>query len=104
LVAYPERTLAAESIFQRMVVAAEATLVAQATRWRARRLASIVPLVAQAGESVAALEDAELAGAARSVGAALRRERHWPALLVAQCFAIIREASLRCLGHRHYDV
>jgi preprotein translocase subunit SecA len=78
--------------------------MARATKWRARRLAAIVPLVAQAHDSVAALDDAALTQAARAVGAGLRREQEWPAALVARSFAIVREGSVRRLGHRHYDV
>jgi preprotein translocase subunit SecA len=104
LVLYPERHAAAESVWERLALAAEAALLARATSWRARRLTPIVALVAREGEALCGLDDESLARTARAVGVALRSERKWPAPLVARSFAVIREASARLLGQRHYDV
>jgi preprotein translocase subunit SecA len=101
---YPERRIATEGALQRFVVALEALFLARATSWRARRLAPIVDRVAQAEATVQPLDDAELARAARAIGAALRRDQRWPEPLVARSFAVIREAASRRLGQRHHDV
>jgi preprotein translocase subunit SecA len=104
LTLYPERRIVAEGALQRFVIAGEAAVLARATAWRARRLTPIVALVAQEGAAVRLLDDATLAHAARLVGAALRRDQSWPAVLVARSFAVIREVASRRLGQRHHDV
>ncbi|HEX4194358.1 MAG TPA: hypothetical protein VHY80_14725 [Stellaceae bacterium] len=104
LALYPERQIAAEGTLQRLAVAFESLVRARATTRRARRLAPIVDLVAQAEATVRALDDAQLARAARAIGAGLRRDQSWPAPLVARSFAVIREAAMRRLGQRHHDV
>ena len=104
LLLYPERAGRHESTFDRLIASGEAAIQARATSWRVRRLSAIVPLVEREGAAVGALDDDQLARAARDIGVVLRRSPRWPAAPVARSFAIVREAATRRLGLRHHDV
>ena len=104
LLRYPERPERRHPWFEELAAAVQAWGVARATPWRQHRLRSIVAAAARHGEAVGPLDDTALAREARVVGALLRRNTDWPEDIVARSFAIIREASARKLGQRHYDV
>ena len=101
---YPERRLAKTDALDRVVSAGQAWLVSALTRWRTRSLAVIVPLVNAAAEEAAGLDDAALRAEARALRHALRATACRDRTTVARCFALVREASERVLGLRHYDV
>jgi preprotein translocase subunit SecA len=69
----------------------------------AGKLASRVRLVDECAPLFIGLSDAELAEAARQLRGPLLRHGFRPDL-VARSFALVREASLRTLGLRHYPV
>ncbi len=69
----------------------------------ARKLASRVRLVDECAPLFTDLSDAELAEAARQLRGPLLRHGFRPDL-VARSFALVREASFRTLGLRHYPV
>jgi len=68
----------------------------------ARPLRRILPLVECHAAALRVSDDAALALRARALRAPLRRNGVTPAL-AGECFALIREAAGRTLGHRHYD-
>jgi preprotein translocase subunit SecA len=101
---YPERPERRRAWLDRQADAAAAWVVARAAKNRARSLNPIVGAVARHGPAMAALDDAGLAGEARVVAKLLKRHPDWPLDAVARAFALIREASSRVTGQRHYDV
>ena len=104
LLPYPEQREKREAWLERAAGAAEAWVLARAMGWRMRRLAPIVSDVARHGPAMEPLDDAGLRREARSVANQLRRQADWPQDVVAQAFAVIREAASRSIGQRHYDV
>jgi preprotein translocase subunit SecA len=66
-------------------------------------LEKIVPLVAAHGATLEALRDPQLRDEAGLLGMELRRHG-FRTDLVARVFALIREAAVRTVGQRHYDV
>ncbi len=68
----------------------------------ARGLRRIVPLAARHERSLRDFEDSALHTLGASMRSRLRREGFAPEL-VAECFALVREAASRTLGKRHYD-
>ena len=69
----------------------------------ARALERIVGYVERYERSFRMAADADLTRQARGMRAALRRDGFVPEL-VGQCFALAREAAVRTIGQRHYDV
>src|SRR6516165_8337414 len=69
----------------------------------ARRLERIVGSVERHERSLRMAADADLTTQARSMRARLRRDGFVPEL-VGKCFALTREAAVRAIGQRHYDV
>ncbi len=104
LVRYPERPETRHRWLDEIAAAAEAAVLARATRWRAKRLGSIVAAVNGHEAAMATLDDGALVREARTVAGLLKRNRDWPELVVARSFAVVREAATRQLGQRHYDV
>ncbi|WP_171016001.1 preprotein translocase subunit SecA [Ramlibacter sp. 2FC] len=68
---------------------------------RPGRLQAFADRVAQHAQGLDALDDAELSGRLQALRPRLRREGFAEAL-VADCFALLQEASFRVLGRRHY--
>jgi preprotein translocase subunit SecA len=73
------------------------------TRVRARHRERLVGLVAAHGQAAGGLSERGLREAAQDLGLHLRREGFREGL-VAQAFALVREAAARALGQRHFDV
>ena len=69
-----------------------------------RRLARIVDAVAAQAETVQGIPDTELRACAAALRPQLRRRGFDHLELVAQAFALVREASVRATGLRHFDV
>ncbi|HWM42767.1 MAG TPA: preprotein translocase subunit SecA [Burkholderiales bacterium] len=69
-----------------------------------RRLARIVDAVAAQAETFQGIPDAELRTRAAALRPQLRRKGFDDLELVAQAFALVREASVRAAGMRHFDV
>ncbi len=83
------------SVFTRVLRAGEGKKV--------RRLAELVPLVNGLEPELEALSDDELRGKTVEFRERLAREETLDDLLV-EAFAVVREASWRVLGQRHFDV
>jgi preprotein translocase subunit SecA len=62
----------------------------------------IIPLVSACGPAMSAMKDQEIKDAGRQLGLKIRRQGFRDEL-VAQSFALIREAAWRTLGLRHFD-
>lgn len=101
---FAERTFARETALNRMMVSLQANLLAPLARWRGKYLGRIVARVDAHAAEFKSLDDDGLRARARDVRFALRRRREPRAEDVALCFALIREASERVLGRRHYGV
>jgi preprotein translocase subunit SecA len=101
---YAEKPEPRESALDAIATAANAEIVALASRARARGLHRILSLVESHAEEFRRQTSAELRGAAREVSIVLRRFPDFPDDTVAKAFAIIRELSERVLGKRHFDV
>ena len=69
----------------------------------ARRLERIVGSAERHERSLRMAADADLTTQARSMRGQLRRDG-FVAELVGKCFALTREAAVRAIGQRHYDV
>ena len=99
---YPERQEARVEWLDRMAATATGML-APWLRPRASRFDWIVDLVNLQSRSIENLTDLEIREASQNLRQRLRNEgfkREW----VAQSFALVREASQRTLGLRHFDV
>jgi preprotein translocase subunit SecA len=101
---YAERPNVRRPRLDQLAEDAWAWMLARTTRWRGRRLGSIVAAVVRHQAAIDALDDAALANEARAVASSLKRNPQWPEDAVAHSFAVIREAASRKLGQRHYDV
>ena len=66
-------------------------------------LSRVVALAASHEPALKALSDDDLRGRALSMRSTLRQHGFVPRI-AAECFAIVREAAVRTLGQRHYDV
>src|SRR5512139_2581284 len=99
---YPERQEPRVEWLDRMAATATGML-APWLRPRASRFGWIVDLVNHQSRSIENLTDDEIQETSQSLRQSLRSEgfkREW----VAQAFALVREASQRTLGLRHFDV
>src|SRR5262249_21254718 len=85
-------------------IAVQATIVASLAPRRARQLAKIVPLINRHAVGLDQLDDDALRARAQQVRQAFRQYPELRADDIARCFGIIREASARVLGQRHFDV
>jgi len=100
---YTERTDVREGAVDRAVAVLVGRTLARLTWWNGMRLSTIVPQVNRHEPVFAAMDDGELRHAAVEMRRVLRREGLRRAV-VARSFALIREASKRVLGMRHFDV
>ena len=101
---YPERRSRKADAFDRWMIAGQAWLVSSAGRWRRRRFSRIVPLVDDFGDEAAGMEDQTLRTSAMAMQQELRVTACNDVRSIARCFALVREASSRVIGMRHYDV
>jgi len=84
-----------------------ARVIAKGARRRARRLRAILRFIKKPAAIYARMSDAELQLAARELRSELkstRRDYDIPIRQAGKSFALVREASGRVLGMRHYDV
>src|SRR5438105_2694881 len=100
--AYPERLEAPPSVFDRAVSRVGSPFLRLA-KIVSTRQGSFVRMVGSHGKWAAGLSDAKLREEAGEVGGQLR-EQGFADPLVARCFSLIREASVRTIGKRHFDV
>lgn len=101
---FAERTPPREKAIDRILVDLQARLLTPFARSRARRLSRIVALTATHAARMKELDDEALCTLAREVRLSLRRHAKSRPRDIALCFALVREASTRILGQRHYDV
>lgn len=101
---FAERTIPRETALDRMLLSLQARLVTPFAGLRAKRLGRIVAKIDAHAAILKDLDDDALRARARDVRVALRRYEKPRRDDVALCFAIIREAAGRVLGHRHFPV
>ena len=101
---FAERTVHRETALNRMMASLQATLLTPLARLRGKYLGRIVSRVDAYAAEFKPMDDDGLRARAREVRFALRSRREPRAEDVALCFALIREASERVLGRRHYGV
>src|ERR1700761_8411510 len=99
-----ERAPKRETALDRALVGVQARLLAPFARTRARLLGRIVPKIGAHAERLSQLDDDGLRAPGRAARLALRRRAKPREADIALAFALIREASHRILGQRHYDV
>jgi preprotein translocase subunit SecA len=99
---YPERDDSPPGRLQRLII--EAHYLLGRVESGTRRLAQVVPAVREQAGGLAAASDAELHGRAAALRPRLRRAGFDDLALAAEAFALVREASGRALGLRHFDV
>src|SRR5258706_3616141 len=87
-----------------MMASLQASLLTPLARLRGKYLGRIVARVDAHAAEFSCMDDDGLRAQAREVRFALRRRREPRGEDVALCFALIREASERVLGRRHYGV
>jgi preprotein translocase subunit SecA len=103
-IVYAERELPQASEADRLLLRLEGLVVPRLGRRRSERLGAILPLVHALAQELESLDDAALAQRARHVGHSLRLATEPAIGIVAEAFALVREASWRKLGLRHHDV
>ena len=99
---YPERDDAPGGKLERLLT--ELRYLTGRVESGRRRLSRIVDAVAIQAEGMQILSDAELRARAVALRPQLRRRGFDDLALVAQAFALVREASVRSCGLRHFDV
>ncbi len=107
IVSYDDKPDREESDLDRIAAWFAGAFVAQGARLRAWRLQPILRHTRAHEARFAAMPRDELAQAARAMRAPLRSAAHdgqLPVHLAGEVFALVREASERVLGMRHYDV
>ncbi len=97
----PERRTQRQTLLEKSV-ASLAGNVQRPLREKQAPLRRIVAMVGPYGDQLTGLTDTELKTAAAEIRYRLAREGFQDAL-VAQCFALVREAAGRTLGMRHFD-
>ena len=97
---YPERDDAPAGKFERLLT--ELRYLAGRAESGTRRLSRIIAAVE--AHSVSQLSDQELRARAAALRPRLRRQGFDDLDLAAQAFALVREASVRTTGLRHFDV
>ena len=100
--AYPERALPRIGWLDRLGARAVGPL-ARRFKVREARSTSLLPMIAEHSRRVYPLTAAAFHEAARDLRMRLRREGLQEPL-VAEAFAMVREAAGRTIGQRHYDV
>jgi preprotein translocase subunit SecA len=101
---YPERASRRPDAVERTVVAIQSLLVTRLAHMRGRRLARVVPAARRHDERLRALDDVALRGEVAALRALLRERPKLDLRRIARAFALVREASARVLGLRHFDV
>src|SRR5262249_3885120 len=99
----PERGLALHDRVAEFLLARALKPTRDWLRGPTRALKTIVEHVERHERSLRLARDSDVATQARSMRAQLRRDGFAPEL-VGKCFALVREAAVRTIGQRHYDV
>ena len=99
----PERDLALHDRVAEFLLARALKPTRDWLRDPTRALKTIVEHVERHERSLRLARDSDVATQARSMRAQLRRDGFAPEL-VGKCFALVREAAVRTIGQRHYDV
>src|SRR5262249_34989595 len=99
----PERDLALHDRVAEFLLARALNTSRDLLRDPTRSLKTIVEHVERHERSLRLARDSDVATQARSMRAQLRRDGFAPEL-VGKCFALVREAAVRTIGQRHYDV
>ena len=99
---YPERDDAPAGKLERLIN--ELRYLTGRVESGKRRLGRIVDAVAAQAEAIQAIPDADLRVRAAALRPQLRRRGFDDLELVAQAFALVREASVRAIKMRHFDV
>jgi preprotein translocase subunit SecA len=99
--AYPEQAVDRPGLLDRIADRLAAPLARRLPALRAARF-DIAAAAGECARDAGKLSDAEIGRRARELGLALRRQGFRPEL-VAQIFALVREAAGRTLGMRHFD-
>jgi preprotein translocase subunit SecA len=101
---YAERRWSRSGPLEQAAEAVEARFAPQIGHFRKRKAAAIVDAVAAHEGPLRQLSDADLKRRAQGLRETLYRCRARDPIAVAEAFAVIREASDRVLGLRHFDV
>ena len=99
----PERDLALHDRVAEFLLARALKPTRDWLRDPTRALKTIVEHVERHERSLRLARDSDVATQARSMRVQLRRDGFAPEL-VGKCFALVREAAVRTIGQRHYDV
>lgn len=100
--AYPERALPRIGWLDRLAARAVGPAARRLKMWQCAP-ASLLPLITEQGRRIYPLTGEAFKEAARDLRMRLRREGLQEEL-VAEAFAMVREAAGRTIGQRHYDV
>jgi len=101
---YPERRWPRSGPLEQAAEAMAARFAPQIGRFKGRAAASIVERVAAHDAELRAASDVELRARGRALREKLHHCRARDPKAIAEAFAVIREASSRVLGMRHFDV
>lgn len=101
---YPERTVARLHALDYRVLAAQSWWIHAGSKRKVRALSGAVARTVQMARAAARMDDAALQRAAREIAPVLRRTGCFDPEAVPRCFSLVREASQRILGMRHYEV
>jgi preprotein translocase subunit SecA len=99
---YPERDEAPGGKLEKLLT--ELRYLAGRVESGKRRLGRVVDAVSAAADTLRGVSDADLRARAQALRPALKRRGFDDLGLVAQAFALVREASQRATGLRHFDV
>lgn len=103
-VLYPERGWRRPGALDKAVDAVTAAVVARFGGFSRRRLAEIAEKTGLAGAALAGLPDEALRARGQALRDRLRKGRASDDDAITSAFAVVREASDRVLGMRHFDV
>ena len=101
---YPERISQRVGAIERAIVAIQSQIVVRFARVRAHRLGLIVKATQTHEARLQSLDDAQLRAEVASLRQVLRERSAVDLERAALAFAVVREASRRILGMRHFDV
>ena len=101
---YKESRPVKENLADRTAIALTGQVLCRTAKLRTRTLSKILEQVEPHTETLKAFSDDELRAQFASLAPRLRRDRSFPIAPVGHAFAIIREASDRVLGKRHFPV
>lgn len=104
LALYPERPDPRPGKLDDAVQGLEGRFMAATSRWRARGLFGIVPIVRAETPAAERLATPDLIAETRRAAILVRRSQMRDEVAIGRTFALLRELSGRISGQRHYDV